>query len=250
MSTKPHLSVEERHKLLIAALGKNGGLERLKMWLPKVAAKAIRLLLEYQDIFSLEPHEIGCTDITEHDIELLDHEPFKERFRQISPPLVEEVRQHIQEMLDGGAIRPCQSPWCNACGIGEEEGRLPLLLYQLPAPQCQDKEGFIPHTLDARNHGGHGRRPVFLLHGPEERFWQVKMSEKARQYAAFTVGSMGMYEFLRMLYGLCNMPATFPEVDAKLFGRAQPHLRSNLLRRCHCLLPHRGGTPDPTESHV
>ena len=112
--TKPHLSVEERHKLLIAALEKDGGLERLKMWPPKLAAKATRLLLEYQDIFSLEPHEIGCKDVTEHDIELLDHKPFKERFRCIAPPLVEEVRQHIQEMLDGGAICPSQSPWCNA----------------------------------------------------------------------------------------------------------------------------------------
>ena len=112
--TKPHLSVEERHKLLIAALEKDGGLERLKTWPPKLAAKPTRLLLEYQDIFSLEPHEIGCTDITEHDIELLDHEPFKERFRCIALPLVEEVRQHIQEMLDGGAIHPSQSPWCNA----------------------------------------------------------------------------------------------------------------------------------------
>ena len=114
MPTKPCLSVEERHKLLIAALEKDGGLERLKMWPPKLAAKAIRLLLEYQDIISLEPHEIGCTDIMEHDIELLDHEPFKERFRRIVPPLVEEVRQHIQEMLDGGVIHPSQSPWCNA----------------------------------------------------------------------------------------------------------------------------------------
>ena len=40
--------------------------------------------------------------------------PFRERFRHIAPPMVDEVWQHIQEMLDGGAIHPSQSPWCNA----------------------------------------------------------------------------------------------------------------------------------------
>ena len=40
-------------------------------------------------------------------------------------------------------------------------------------------------------------------------FWQVKMSKESQQYTAFTVGSMGMYEFLRMPYGLCNAPVMF-----------------------------------------
>ena len=40
-------------------------------------------------------------------------------------------------------------------------------------------------------------------------FWQVKMSEESRQYMAFTMGSMGVYKFLRMPYGLCNVPAMF-----------------------------------------
>ena len=45
-----------------------------------------------------------CMDTTKHVIELMKDEPFKERFRHIAPPLVDEVCQHIQEMLDSGAI--------------------------------------------------------------------------------------------------------------------------------------------------
>ena len=52
----------------------------------------------------------------------------------------------------------------------------------------------------------------------KSRFWQVKMSEESCQYMAFTVGSMGMYQFLRMHYGLCNAPAMFQ------------HLMQNCLR--------------------
>ena len=46
--------------------------------------------------------EIGCTDAAKHEIELLDEEPFKEKFRRIAPPLLDEVWEHLQEMLDGG----------------------------------------------------------------------------------------------------------------------------------------------------
>ena len=83
-------------------------------WTPELAQKFECLLMEYHDIFSLDKNEIGCTDTAKHVIELLDEEPFKEKFRQIAPPLLDEVWEHLQEMLDGGAIRPSQSAWCNA----------------------------------------------------------------------------------------------------------------------------------------
>ena len=49
-------------------------------------------------------------------------------------------------------------------------------------------------------------------------FWQVRMSEKSWQYTAFTVGSLGVYEFLRMLYGLCNAPTTFQRLMQNCLG--------------------------------
>ena len=49
-------------------------------------------------------------------------------------------------------------------------------------------------------------------------FWQVKMDEESRKYTTFTVGSMGVYEFLRMPYRLCNTPATFQHLMQNCLG--------------------------------
>ena len=49
-------------------------------------------------------------------------------------------------------------------------------------------------------------------------FWQVKMAKDSQQYTAFMVGSMGVYEFLRMLYGLCNAPTTFQRLMQNCLG--------------------------------
>ena len=100
------LMVKERQKLLLEVLRKEGWLDKLKDWPPELALKFKQMLMEHHNIFSLDKNGIGCTDAAEHVIELLDTEPFKEQFWWIAPLLVEEVWQHIQEMLDWGAIHP------------------------------------------------------------------------------------------------------------------------------------------------
>ena len=44
------------------------------------------------------------------------------------------------------------------------------------------------------------------------------MAKDSQQYTAFVVGSMGVYEFLRMPYGLCNAPATFQRLMQNCLG--------------------------------
>ena len=91
-------------------------LSGLESWDTKVAKQVRSLLAEYHDLFSLEKNKIGHMKVAEHIIELKDPDAtrFKEQFRRILPPQVDEVREHLKLMLDAGAIRPSNSPWCNA----------------------------------------------------------------------------------------------------------------------------------------
>ena len=74
------LTIEERQKLLLELLRKEGRLDKLKEWPLELALKFERMLMEHHNIFSLELNEIGYTDAAEHIIELLDTKPFKEWF--------------------------------------------------------------------------------------------------------------------------------------------------------------------------
>ena len=212
------LSMQQRQELLLTTLEKDSGLDRLKDWPPELAKWAKALLLEFHHVFSLERNEIGCTDATKHIIELLKDEPFKERFRRIAPPLVDEVSQHIQEMLDGGAFQPSQLTWCNAVVlVRKKDGSLRFCIdfrrlnawtknNAYPLPRMQETMESMVGTLH------------FSCMDLKSGFWQVQMDEESRQYTAFTVGSMGMYEFLCMPYGLCNAPATFQHLMQNCLG--------------------------------
>ena len=148
-------------------------------------------------------------DAAEHVIELLDTEPFKERFRRIAPPLVEEVQEHLQEMLDGGTIRPSQSPWCNAeVLVHKKDGGLQFCIDFCRLNSRTKKDAYLLPQMQETMESMVGAR-FFSIMDLKSGFWQVKMAKDSQQYTAFTVGSMGVYEFLRMPYGLCNASATF-----------------------------------------
>ena len=49
-------------------------------------------------------------------------------------------------------------------------------------------------------------------------FWQVPMSPESKQYTAFTLGSMGLYECESMPFGLCNAPPTFQRLMQNCLG--------------------------------
>ena len=158
--------------------------------------------------------------------------------------------QHIQEMLDGGAIRPSQSPWCNAVVlVRKKDGSLRFCIDFCRLNARTKKDAYPLRHMQETMESMVGARH-FSCKDLKSGFWQVKMAEDSRQYTAFTVGSMGAYEFLRMPYGLCNAPATFQHLMQKLSGGAKSHVHPNLLGRHDSLLQDRRGTPGVSSCHT
>ena len=188
------------------------------MWAPELADRACQLLAKYHDVFSLDTAELGCTHSTEHTIKVTDDTPFKEHFSQIPPPMVEEVRNHLKEMLELGAIRPSQSAWCNAVVlVRKKDSGLHFCIDFRRLNACMKKDSYplpqIQEALENLVDASH-----FSCLDLKSRFWQIRMDEASRQYTAFTVGNLGFFECDRMPFGLCNAPATFQQLMQNCMG--------------------------------
>ena len=213
---QPMLSETERQDLLLEKLDLSG----LEAWPEEQAEQACSLLKEYHDIFSLEKHDMGHTNATEHKIVLKDPDtpPFKECFHRIPPPQLDEVREHLKLMLDAGVIWPSNSPWCNAVVlVRKKDGSLRFCIdfRKLNSLTVKDSHP-LPHICETlKSLAGAAHFSTFDMNSG---FWQVPMAEESKQYTAFTLGSMGLYECESMLFGLCNAPPTFQRLMQNCLG--------------------------------
>ena len=73
---------------------------------------------------------------------------------------------------------------------------------------CTKKDSYpllrIQEALESLVGAGH-----FSCLDLKSGFWQIKMEEASNQYTAFTINNLGFFECDHMLFGLCNVLATF-----------------------------------------
>ena len=184
-------------------------LSGMKNWEPPLQKAAQELISEFACIFSQDDLDLGRTSIFKHSIKVNDSIPFKEWYRCIPPGMYEEVKVHIQEMLDVGAIRPSNSPWASAVVlVQKKDGKLHFCinLWKLTARTIKDAYSLprIDETLDCLN-GAEWFSSLDLKSG----YWPVEMEEDSKALTAFTVRPLDFYECKCMPFGLTNVPATF-----------------------------------------
>ena len=122
--------------------------------------------------------------------------------------------------MDGGAIHPSQSPWCNAIIlVCKKDGGLWFCIDFCRLNSWTKKDAYPLPQMQETMESMVGAR-FFSTMDLKSGFWQVKMAKDSQQYTTFMMGSMGVYEFLRMPwpYGLCDALATFQRLMQNCLG--------------------------------
>ena len=184
-------------------------LKGIESWTEQQQQSVRKLLKEYQHLFALNLKELGKTSLVQHDIQLSDETPLKERYRRIPPHQYEEVRKHLQEMLDIGAICRSTSPWASPVVlVCKQDGSLWFCIdvRRLNNQTIKNAQSLlrIEDSLDCLDGA-----TIFTSLDLQSGYWQVEMTEASKPLTAFTVGPLGFYECVRMPFGLTSAPATF-----------------------------------------
>ena len=138
--------------------------------------------------------------------------------RRITPSKKEETRKLIQEMKDGGIIRPSSSPWSSpVILVKKKNGTTRFCIDYRRVNAVTRKDAYplprVDDTLDTLS-GSAWFTTLDLVSG----YWQIEVDPNDREKTAFAT-TEGHFEFNRMPFGLCNAPSTFQRLmDLVLAG--------------------------------
>ena len=80
---------------------------------PKEKEELRQLLLKHADVFVQEGEEFGYTETYKHQIPTTDDVPVSQQFRRISHTQYQEVKDHIQKLLEDDIIQESHSPYAS-----------------------------------------------------------------------------------------------------------------------------------------
>lgn len=162
--------------------------------------------------------KIGKTSIIEHEIDTGDAKAIKQRHYSLSPYMQQIMNKEIDEMLDLGVIRESKSEWASPVLFVKkqnEELRFCFDGRKLNAVTKRDAyplpfiDSILSKLRDAR---------YLTSIDLRKAFWQIPLTEKSCEKTAFVVPGKGLFEFVRMPFGLHNAAQTQQRLMDKLFG--------------------------------
>lgn len=83
------------------------------------AEQVRQLLCKYSHVFAFS--DLGCTNLIQHEILVIDDAPLCERYLRIPPSQYEEMKNHIKNLLEQGVIRGNSSSYSSPLVIVQKK---------------------------------------------------------------------------------------------------------------------------------
>lgn len=167
--------------------------------------KLEELLKSNEHVFKSNGHP---TPLTEHSIETGENAPISVPPYRLSAPRRKILEQEIEEMLKGGIIEPCASPWAApVVMVPKPDGQFRVCVDYRRLNSITTPDSYpIPRIDDLL----HDAKPTPFMSSIDLKsgYWQVGVRETDKDKTAF-ITPFGIYRFNRMPFGLRNAPATF-----------------------------------------
>ena len=176
---------------------------------PSEAAELKDLMIEFADVFAAHDMDLGCFTALKHKINLVPGaQPFRDKLRRAPLAMEEEEEKNLKAMLDAGVIQPSASPYASATVlVRKKDGSVRWCLdyRRLNAMTVKDSHSLplISDCLDSLG-GSQYLSSLDMASG----YWQIEVDPDDREKTAF-ITRWGLFEHVRMPFGLCNAPSTF-----------------------------------------
>ena len=170
--------------------------------------KLASTLTNYADIFSVNELDLGCFSGVTHHIDTGTTKPIRQGMRRAPMAFQDEEKKHLESLLKINVIQPSSSDWASPpVLVRKKNGKLRYCLDYRKLNQVTVKDAYpllnISECLDSL-----GNAQFFSALDMSSGYYQIMIAEEDRPKTAF-ITKYGLFEHIRMPFGLCNAPATF-----------------------------------------
>ena len=162
-------------------------------------------LLKFSDVFN---ESLGQTQVISHRINTSDAAPIRQPPRRLPYAFREEAQSQVRDMLEQGVIQPSASPWASPIVlVKKKDGKYRFCVDYRKLNSVTQKDAHPLPRIDDLLDSLHGS-VMFSTLDLRSGYWQINMHPNDREKTAFATPD-GLWEFLRMPFGLSNACATF-----------------------------------------